>query len=262
MRRSLRNHLSTSSSSSSTRLSNEFAIIIIILFLIMKIIIIILLITMVSKSQSTFGDFIVHMPIPTIMQSSTMAPLLSPTKVPDDPPVTDIIETFLDIANDSLADGSDSRSLFEELDDEAFTTPSPFRQADSICLNNRSVVVLRWLQQRMYKLVNALIELVSVPLEMIRVALTAILGYMGDMAFSAYGYKNPECRHRVMCEVASFFSNYMPQAILSLFERNWDTLVNIGTRLKMVDMENEYFQAVIIGAFEANCTIYDQTTRC
>ena len=260
MKPSLRRRYSNSSSSS-TRLSFEISIIVLILFLIMKIVVVILLFSYFTSARPTFGDFIIHMPIPTITQTSTVVPPSS-TPAPDDVPVTDIINTLLDIANDTLADGSNSRALFEEADDVTTTTPAPLPPLDSICLHNRSVAVLRWLQQRLYKLLNAVIELVSVPLEMIRVALTGIVGYIGDRAFHMYGYDNVECRHRVMCEVSSFFSNYLPHAVLSLFERNWDTLVSIGTRLKMIDMENEYFQAAIIGAFEANCTIYDQTTSC
>lgn len=207
--------------------------------------IIILLLCLVGHTMSTF-DFIAHMPIPTIVTADTVSTTA---------PVTDIIDTLFDLANDTLADGSTSG--FGDYDvDEEVTTPSS-TQPDSICLSHRYVTVIRWLQQRLNKLANAAIEMVSVPLEMIRVAVTAVIGTIGDKAFHLYGYDVPECRHRTICEVAAFFSKYLPQTVLSLFERNWDRMVGIGSRLKVVDLENEYFQAAVIGAFEANCTSFE-----
>ena len=251
MRQSLSSRLSTSFASAPDSQSCEFALVLLILFVIMKIVVVLLLFSYVSTVKSTLDHLLLQMPLRT-------PSLPSMAVVSREPPVTEVINTLLDFANDTLLDASGAGSLIEEIQDEAATVTTVAPVVENMCLSSRSVVVLRWLEQRLYKLGNAAIELLSVPLEMIRVAVTAVLGFVGDTAFHMYGYDDLECRHRVMCEVASFFSNYLPQSILSLFERNWDTLVRVGSRLKVIDIENEYMQAAIIGAFEANCTIFSQ----
>jgi len=101
------------------------------------------------------------------------------------------------------------------------------------------------------------LELLVIPVEVIRGAIDLILSSIADGIFSLFGYHRMDCRYQFTCNAAVLTSQYIPRRIRLIFEKNWDLFVNLATKLKILDFDNEYLQAAILGGFEGNCKIYD-----
>jgi hypothetical protein len=170
---------------------------------------------------------------------------------------TTVLDLILDVANESLSsqDVSTQVSVFsEEVTFNPFVAPPPPR---TVCVKSNTLTLLRWIERRVRRLFHALLELLVIPLEFVRGAIGLILYTVADSIFNLFGYDKLDCRYRFTCNASVVVSQYLPRTIRSFFERNWDLFVSLATKLKILDFENEYMQAAIVGGFEGNCKIYD-----
>lgn len=258
-----------------------FGVHLIILVIIMKIVLVITILCLFHRSSATFGPGFVFPSLTELLTTSTTTsttttttpPTTTTTEVPtttSEPvsttttePVfeesaltTSVLDLILDVANESLHDEIVTQvSVFsEEVTFNPFIAPPPPR---TVCVKSNTLTLLRWIERRVRRLFHALLELLVIPLELVRGAIGLILSSIADSIFNLFGYAKLDCRYRFTCNTAVVTSQYLPRTIRSFFERNWDLFVSLATKLKILDFENEYMQAAVVGSFEGNCKIYD-----
>lgn len=230
----------------------------------MKLVLVITILSLLRFSSATFGpnffSLTSHLNPPTT--TTTMAPTTTDLVPEESAPTTSVLDLILDVANESMSLDtvtSPSSVFSEEVTFNPLLAPPPPR---TVCVKSNTLTLLRWIERRLQRLVHALLELLVIPLEFIRGAIGLILGSIADSIFSLFGYNKMDCRYRFTCNAAVVTSNYLPQTLTSFIQRNYDVFVRLASKLKILDFENEYIQAAIVGSFEGNCKIYDQVGSC
>lgn len=239
----------------------HFILVISLIYTKMNLLITILLCLFCHRAHGTFGTHLIHLLPPHLRPVTTTTPIpFSSTESSFEPTSTAIIDFILDIANETLSmETNTMESVFEEF--ESSLDPVISAPPRTVCVTSKTLVILRWIERRLRRLFHALLELLIVPIEILRGALILLFESIVDTSFNLFGYDHQECRVKFTCEVSSFLSFYAPSPIKSLFERNWDIFVSVASRLHLLNFENDFMEAAILGAYDRNCTIFE-TTKC
>lgn len=171
-----------------------------------------------------------------------------------------LIDLLLDVANETDLEPEESVTsididVTEASNIESITVgPNEAIPPRVVCIKSSSVVLFRYIQHKLRRVILKTLEFLALPLEALRDIVNLFLVAITDGFFTLFGYYEPACRQRFICKATSSIVYFVPNWLRKTFERNWQPVARLASQLNLLDSENELVDALVNGALESNCT--------
>lgn len=199
---------------------------------------------LVSWTSATFGPWM-EKPLAVVLRSenetvvaTTMASEL--TMAPE-----------LTMSDEEVGETTTASDVVEESNEK------PHHVKSGRCIKSSFFEVVRQARHQLRVLYHWTVSLLSIPVVFLRDSLINLYSKIGDAIFTTFGYVEPECRYKVICEFSSLFSSYIPTSLQDMLEGNLNSLVGMASRARLLNADSEYIQAAFVGSMERNCSVYE-----
>lgn len=214
-------------------------------YITMKIILVtISVLLLVTWTSATFG--------PWTTTPKPLAVVLQPTENVTNVDTIDLDRPLSDDASNETTTTTEPDMIVEEESSEKTSSTKPGR-----CIKSTLDDLIKSVRHNLRVLYHWTISALSIPIVFIRNSIINLYTTLGDALFNTMGYVDPECRYKVICEMSSVMSNYIPRTFQNILENNMNALIGAASRAKILNADSEYIQAAFVGSMERNCTIYD-----
>ena len=197
---------------------------------------------LVSWTSATFGPWM-EKPLAVVLQ-------------PENETVVATMVPELAMSDEDVGSTTTEPDMMVEESDE-----KPLHAKSGRCIKSSFFEVARQVRHQLRVLYHWTVSLLTIPIVFLRDSLINLYTRMGDAMFTTLGYVEPECRYKVICEMSSLLSAYIPTSLQEMLESNLNSLIGMASRAKLLNADGEYIQAAFVGSMERNCTIYENA-RC
>lgn len=202
---------------------------------------------LVSWTSATFGPWM--KPLAVVLRPENETAVMATTMVPNE---TAVMATEVAMSDEDVSDTTTEPDMMVEESNE-----KPHHAKSGRCIKSSFFEVVRQVRHQLRVLYHWTVSLLTIPIVFLRDSLINLYTKMGDAIFTTLGYVEPECRFKVICEMSSLLSAYIPTSFQEMLESNLNSLIGMASRAKLLNADGEYIQAAFVGSMERNCTIYE-----
>lgn len=195
---------------------------------------------LVSWTSATFGPWM-ERPLAIVLRQENETVVMATTMVPE-----------VTMSDEGV--GETTTEEEEEMIEEKNEKP---QTKSGRCIKSSFFEVVRQVRHQLRVLYHWTVSLLTIPVVFLRNSLINLYSRIGDAIFTTLGYVDPECRYKLICEISSFLSAYVPDSLQEILEKNLNSFISFASRAKLLNADGEYIQAAFVGSMERNCTVYE-----